>query len=317
MSTLSQPKEERRTYKAKGCEYLLNDKEKTAWIVKGPRVGRRRRYRIPETVDIDGVPYKVESVEIGAFGKAQRLRHLVIPDSIEFVDEYNFYSLQSLRSIYIGKGLTYLSSWIFQRNKNLRSFVISKENPHLCVENGIVYTTDGKCAVSTPFNVRHLNIKEGVEAIENVAFWWNPNLETISLPSTLKSIGDNSFAGCPKIKKVVFPEGFERFISQCFWDCDSLETVELPSTLKEMDDETFYRCKNLKTVIIRAEHMLLVNAYCILPYKFIKNHYNDFDRDNQPIYLPKGCTLKVPKALVEEYKAHPLWAMATNVEEID
>lgn len=166
MSTLSQPKEERRTYKAKGCEYLLNDEEKTAWIVKGPRIGRIKRYRVPDTITIEGTAYIVESIEIGAFEKAKCLKHLVIPDSIEFVDEYNFSSLPSLRSIYIGKNVKYLSSWIFQLNKKLRSFVISNENPHLFVEKGIVYTTDGKSALTTPFNVKHLRIKEGVEAMK-------------------------------------------------------------------------------------------------------------------------------------------------------
>lgn len=300
MSTLNQPREERRTYKAKGYEYLLNDEEKTAWILRAPRIGRKKRFRVPDIIDVEGTAYTVESIEIGAFGKAKCLKHLVIPDSIEFVDEYNFSSLPSLRSIFIGKGLKHITSWILQNNKKLRSFVINRENPHLYVEKGIIYTTDGKIALTTPFNIKHLRIKEGVEAVEHVAFWWNPNLSTITFPSTLKSIGDNSFAGCPKLKKLVFPEGFETFISQCFWNCDSLETVELPSTLMGMDYETFAYCPNLKTVIIRKEQVLMPKTF-----------------RNSPIYLPEGCTLKVPKHLVEEYKTNPLWAEATNIEGIE
>lgn len=300
MSTLNQPMEERRAYRHKGCEYLLNEEKKTAWIVKGPRIGRRRRYRVPETIDVNGQTYKVESIEINAFRRAKCLKHLVIPDSIEFVDEYNFDSLPSLRSIHIGKGLSHLSSWIFDGNRKLRGFVISKENPHFNVENGVVYTADGLCAVTTPFNYSNLRIKEGVETIGTGCFWWNHNLRAISFPSSLKSIGDNSFAGCPKLKEVVLPEGVEKCVTQCFFCCDSLEIVDMPSTLKEIDYELFCRCDNLRILIIRKDRLLVPTTF-----------------NGTPIYLPKGCILKVPKNLVAEYRAHPLWAEATNVEAIE
>lgn len=281
---------ERRLYSDRKCEYLLNDAERTAWIIRGSRIGRRRRYRVPNTVDVGGVAYKINSIEIGAFRNAKCLKHLVIPDSIEFVDEHNFSSSPSLRSIYIGKGLKNISSWIFQGNNRLRTFVISKENPYLYIEKGIIYTADGKSALTTPFCIKHLKLKEGVEVIANVAFWSNPNLKTVSFPSTLKSIGDNSFADCPKLKSLVFPEGFESLTSQCFWDCTGLETVDLPSTLVDMDYETFYGCSNLKTVIIRTNHVME-------PRTFMKS----------PICLPKGCLLKVPQNLAREYRVHPLW----------
>lgn len=292
-------KEERRTYRYEGCEYLLNDEKGAAWIVKGPRVGRRRCYRVPEAIDVDGLTYKVESIEINAFRRAKCLKHLVIPDSIEFIDEYNFDHLPSLRSIHIGKGLSLLSSWIFDGNRKLRGFVIAKGNPHFFVENGVVYTADGKCAVTAPFSHEHLRIKEGVEVVGPCCFSWDENLKTISFPSTLKSIGDNSFASCSKLKSVVLPEGFEKCVSQCFFCCDSLETVDLPSTLKEIDYESFFGCMNLKMLIIRKDQLLVPTTF-----------------KETPFYLPKGCTLKVPKNIVAVYRTHPLWAKATNIEEL-
>ncbi len=232
MGTIEQDVSERRNYKHGGCEYLLNDEERTAWIVKGPRIGRRHRYRIPNHVKVNGERYDIESVEIGAFKKSKCLRHLIVPDSILFIDEYNFCSLPNLRSIYIGKGLKYLSSWIFGNCPKLTSFIISLDNPHLCIEHGTVYTKDGKCAVTSPFKQRHLAIKEGVEVIENVAFWWNDKLKDVHFPSTLRKIGDNSLAGCPKLRSVTLPEGVEECLVQSFEDNDGLEIADLPSTMK-------------------------------------------------------------------------------------
>jgi len=295
MSTVEQKAAERRQCWHKGCEYLLNDEARTAWIVKGPRIGRHRRYRIPDSVVISGKTYIVESVEMGAFKRAKCLRHLVVPDSIEYLDEYNFSSLPQLRSIYIGKGLKCLSSWIFHGNKKLRHFEIDKANTKICLEDGIIYMKSGKCAVTTPFSPKHLSIKEGVEEVDNVAFWYNKNLESVAFPSTLKKIGDNSFSGCPKLKEVRLPEGFEECVIQCFMDNPALELVDLPSTMKVLNDETFYNCPNLKALVIRTDSVLVPKGQ---------------------MELPPCCTLRVPEDLIEEYKNHPLWSQAMRIEPI-
>ena len=98
----------RREYKQGKFVYLLDDKEKTAWIAKG-HIGRCRRYRLPDHVMIDGERYTVESVEAGAYNRPRTLRHLIIPDTFNYVDEWAFLC-DNLRSVYIGKGLDYLDS---------------------------------------------------------------------------------------------------------------------------------------------------------------------------------------------------------------
>jgi len=300
MGTIAQDASERRNYKQNGYKYLLNDEEKTAWIVKGPRIGRCHRYRIPNHVIVNGERYDIERVEIDAFEKAKSLRHLIVPDSIIFIDEYNFSSLPNLRSIYIGKGLKYLSSWIFGDCPKLTTFEISLDNPHLCIEHGTVYTKDGKRAVMSPFKQRHIVIKEGVEVIENVAFWWNDKLKDVHFPSTVRKIGDNSLAGCPKLRSITLPEGVEECVVQSFQDNEGLEVADLPSTMKNYGCETFNNCPQLNTLIIRTNHVLELNTW-----------------RNEPLDLSSHCTLKVPKELVEEYRQHPLWGNFRNIIAID
>lgn len=296
MGTIEQDASERRNYKQGGCEYLLNDEERTAWIVKGSRIGRRRRYRIPNRVIINGEHYDIESVEIGAFKKAKCLKHLIVPDSIIFIDEYNFSSLPNLRSIYIGKGLKYLSSWIFGNDPKLNSFEISKDNPNLYIEHGTIYTKDGKCAVTNPFKPKRIVVKEGVESIEQIAFAWNGKLKEIQFPSSLKKIGDNSIAGCPRLRSVTLPEGFEECIVQSFQDNEGLEAADLPSTIRSYGCETFSYCTNLHTLIIRTNHVLKLE---------------------ESLDLPSLITLKVPKELVYEYRQHPFWSKVKNIMAID
>ena len=49
----SKPYNKRRLFKIKNWSYLLDDDDKTAWIAKG-HIGRCKRYKIPNSVNIDG-----------------------------------------------------------------------------------------------------------------------------------------------------------------------------------------------------------------------------------------------------------------------
>lgn len=120
MTLKSKPYNEQRYYHRKRWGYLLDDNDKTAWVVKG-HIGRCKRFRIPDSIEIDGKNYTVTSIELGAFNNPKTLRHLTIPDSIEYVDEDEFVFLNNLRSVYVGKGVKHLTDWHFTYSTNLIS----------------------------------------------------------------------------------------------------------------------------------------------------------------------------------------------------
>ena len=293
----------RRKVHLNGWEYLLDDEERTAWIAKG-KIKRVRRYRIPTSVVIEGKEYRIESVEMGAFRHTKTLRHLVIPDGIQYVDEYNFSFSKSLRSIYIGKDVDYISSWLFHNNPNLRTFVISPDNPHLFMEDGIVYSKDGTVALCAIFQPRHLHIREGVTLIENVAFWWNPRLEQVDFPASLRKIGDNSFAGCPRLKSIVLPEGFEECVVQSFEENKGLESVDLPSTMSMLQWDTFLDCPNLHTMRIRTKDVLPIDLY------------SEYDKDEFDKMVSQ-YDIFVPSHLIDAYRHHPYWGKCRSINSLD
>ena len=283
---------QRRELRQNGFTYLLDDNEKTAWIKEG-HIGRGYRYRLPDHVIIDGEHYTIESVEIGAYKYPRTLRHLVIPDSFNYVDENCFDHLPNLRSVYIGKGVGYLSHWHFRGCPKLCSYVIEKGNPHLTIRDGMIMTKEGKQVLSEIRKHTHLVIPEGVEEIADVAFWYNDRLESVSFPSTLRKIGDNSFSNCPKLRSMVLPEGLEECVVQCFMENKDLELIDLPCTLTELGWETFSYCPNLKTVILRMP-------------KVPKNCHE------REIPL-ESCRLMVPAHLVDSYRRHPEWGKFQNI----
>lgn len=281
----SKPYNERRMFSFKNWCYLLDDGDRTAWIVKG-HIGRCKRYRIPKCVEIEGKSYTVTSIEMGAFNNPRTLRHLIIPDSIEFVDEDEFLFLPKLRSIYIGKGVKHLSDWHFRRCEGPVPLFIDKGNPNLKPSNNLLLTGDGKTVLRTMKRCRSYIIPEGVEKIHSCAMWGNEILEEVTLPSTLKIVGDNGLSINPKLKRLTFPEGFETFDVQGLMDNAGLECLDLPSSLTKLTD-SLSGCSGLKTLIIRCNHV--------------------FDGPVDSDDISSHCQILVPDHLVEDYKRHPVW----------
>ena len=58
-------------------------------------------------------------------------------------------------------------------------------------------------AINDPYWIRKLTIEEGIEEIEDIAFFSSYQLEELSLPSTLKSIGSNVFMNSERLKTVI------------------------------------------------------------------------------------------------------------------
>lgn len=246
---------ERREVKLNGNVYLIDESSSAALIKKG-RIGRRRKYRVPSKVAINGVEYTIDGIDYCAFRRNRVIHHLIIPDTITYLDEDAFRGMPNLRSVYIGKGVRIIQMWNFGSCRKLQSLIINKENPHLQVRDGLILSKDGKMLYTSLFDRRHYDFPEGVETVNQIAFWYNQRLESLSFPSSLRTVGDNSFSFLPRLRKLVLPDGVENVSTQCFQMCENLEYVDLPSTLKQLDTQAFDGCRSLKKVIIRSNAIL-------------------------------------------------------------
>lgn len=86
---------------------------------------------------------------------------------------------------------------------------------------------------------------DGLKQLKKVTFnsniteigWWAfedcSNLETVSLPDSVKYIGRDAFSGCTKLSGI----------------------TKLPSSLEYLGDEAFYRCKNLKFNVVQPSRI--------------------------------------------------------------
>ena len=92
-----------------------------------------------------------------------------------------------------------------------------------------------------------LIIEEGVTTLQDGCFNGWENLETIVLPSTLRFIGEYTFAYNTELAEVTLPEGLETIGASAFNGNEKLKTIRLPSTLQTLGAPAFDYCEQLRS----------------------------------------------------------------------
>ena len=67
-------------------------------------------------------------------------------------------------------------------------------------------------------------------------------MASVTFPSTLVTIGEGSFADCPKLASVTFPSGLTSIGRIAFLACFKLTDVTFPSSLTEIGEAAFEMC---------------------------------------------------------------------------
>lgn len=89
-----------------------------------------------------------------------------------------------------------------------------------------------------------------VTAIGMTAFSNCTNITSITIPDTVKTIGEKAFYSCYKLQKVTLPKGLTSMGAGVFSDCKVLTEVEIPDGVTEIADSAFFDCFALAKVSI-------------------------------------------------------------------
>ena len=193
---MSKAFDERRKVRQGDFEYLVDDDDKTAWISKGTS-GGARVYTLPESVDIDGVTYKVTSVEIGAYGteRDSLIEELYIPDCFEYFDEECF-CLSPIRKLHIGKGLRHYMFWSLKSAASDFVVEIAPDNPYIKMSDDghMILSKDGRELIYLLHDIEEVTVPDGVETICSYAISCNTMLRRVILPPSLRTIERNGIS---------------------------------------------------------------------------------------------------------------------------
>lgn len=84
-----------------------------------------------------------------------------------------------------------------------------------------------------------------IEIINNFAFADCTALTSITIPASVKTIGDYSFANCTSLTSLTLSEGVTSIGAVAFTQCTALKTLVLPASLESIGDYAFNGCGEL------------------------------------------------------------------------
>lgn len=102
-----------------------------------------------------------------------------------------------------------------------------------------------------------------VTLIGKNAFKACPSLETVVLPTSVKSIGANAFAGCAYLWCFTVPEdgALKSIEKEAFANCTALSSFTLPSGVESIGVSAFYGCRRLVEVFDLSEALTVRKGY--------------------------------------------------------
>lgn len=131
-------------------------------------------------------------------------------------------------------------------NENNRMPIRIPELSYVLNENGTEYTVDGigkfqgkKLVI--PSQYQGLPVTE----IGDIALAGVSTVETVKIPSTIRSIGTYAFSGCSNLEEIEFEEGVTTIGEFAFEYCEDLQRVNLPNSVTSLGAFAFWNCEEL------------------------------------------------------------------------
>ena len=98
--------------------------------------------------------------------------------------------------------------------------------------------------------IRSVVIGEGITRVGNYAFCNLPNLRSVTLPSTLREIGDYAFYYAP-LRVLQLPQGLQSIGASAFVRAEILE-LTIPGTVKSLGENAFCGCLYVQEIRVKA-----------------------------------------------------------------
>jgi hypothetical protein len=108
-----------------------------------------------------------------------------------------------------------------------------------------------------------ITIPNSIKTIGEKAFNSCHKLTFVSIPDSVSFIGMGAFGRCSRLETVSIGEGLKRIDKGAFVQCDSIEYVNLPDSLTIIEPMAFMLCISLKEVSL-PKGITLINdgAFC-------------------------------------------------------
>ena len=185
-----------------------------------------------------------------------------------------------IKSVVINDGVTSIGGEAFKNCTNLTSITIPDSVRSI-----------GRYAFSGCNGLTSITIPDSVTSIGNYAFRGCTGLTSITIPDSVTSIGSYAFYDCTGLTRITIPDGVTNIGTGAFRGCTGLTRITIPDGVPNIGQQMFYTCNSLTEVDF--------SACTDIPTLESSNAFHG---------TSSSLVIKVPSALLDEWKAATNWA---------
>jgi len=100
-----------------------------------------------------------------------------------------------------------------------------------------------------------------VTKIEDKAFYRLETLTSVTIPSSIKILGNDAFYECRNLATTIIANGLTTIEGGAFFECSSLTSFTIPNSVTTIEEGAFNNCENLTSITIGSSLTSLIGLY--------------------------------------------------------
>ena len=203
------------------------------------------------TLNDDGKSYSVTGI-----GTCKDT-NVVIPATynnkpVTSIGDMAFTDCDSLTNITIPDSVTSIGIGVLMMCDSLTSIVVDKNNAIYQSIDGNLYSKNGKILVAyaSGKNDTSFTIPNSVTSIGEGTFAGCTSLTNVTIPNSVTSIGESVFARCTSLTNITIPNSVTSIGGWAFQDCSSLTSITIPDNVTSIGEYAFSLCPSLTSITI-------------------------------------------------------------------
>lgn len=237
-----------------GIDEISLDKKNTNFTVEDGILyskDQKTLLQVPGKIE-DGITINDKVTKFGAFCAAgcSEITSINIPSGVTEIGQGAFMNSSKISRFSFPATLTKIGELAFSGLSSIKDITVAKGNTVYSSVDGVLFGNAGKTLMLYPAlkESTQFTVPEGTDTINENAFMSQKYLKKISLPSSLKVIGDNAFETCTKLEAITIPENVDSIGSQAFAFDSALVRVDIKAPIKKIENLMFYACTSLKYI---------------------------------------------------------------------
>jgi uncharacterized protein YjdB len=236
----------------------------------------------------------VTGIGSNAFYGCHGIYSVYIPASVTIIGFSAFEYCAKMETVHIPASVKNIVTQVFLRCSAMTSITVDADNTAYCSEDGVLFTKDKRELISFPCGkAGHYNIPPPV-VITAGAFMYCEKLTSVSIPSSMNTIGNSAFYYCTALTSINIPESISIIGAMSFY-CSGLKTVTIPASVTTIAGNAFSYCRDLTKIVNYRPTPQVISAGI-----FVDVNFNE-------------CVLRVPAASIGLYGNAPEWKQFANI----